>query len=399
MTNFSKSTLDWIDAQDARMRRLITQWANLNTGSYNLVGLAAFSQMLRKEWEPLGGAVEEIALPDEETIDSAGTVVRTPLGKALRFRKRPDPSLFQVFFCIHRDTVYPVDGPFQKCELLDANTLRGPGVADAKGGLAIMLIVVEAIEQSELAGKIGWEVLINPDEEIGSSGSSFLFDEASKRNNIGLLFEPAIGESDLVSERGGSGGFVLVIHGRSAHVGRDPQAGRNAIHAMAEMIVELSRLTSDNVTINVGKVEGGGPVNVVPDLAICRFNVRVRTADDQQYIMTEINRIVETMRKRDGIRVELHGKIHRPPKPLNDATKKLLDLTIGCGRELGLTLGHRRSGGVSDGNQLAASGLVNLDSLGPRGGKIHSPEEFLLLDSLTERAKLAFLTVARSAGM
>jgi glutamate carboxypeptidase len=277
--------------------------------------------------------------------------------------------------------------------LLDANTLRGPGVADAKGGLAIMRVAVEAIERSELAEEIGWEVLINPDEEIGSPGSSFLFDQAAGRNNFGLLFEPAIGESDIVSERGGSGGFVLVVHGRSAHAGRDPQAGRNAIHAMAEMIVDLSKLSSDNITVNVGKVEGGGPINVVPDLAICRFNVRVRTADDQKFVMKEIDRIVSAMRQRDGIKVDLHGKMHRPPKPLDTATKKLLDLTISRGKELGLKIGHHRSGGVSDGNQLAAAGLPNLDSLGPRGGRIHSPEEFLLLDSLTERAKLTVLLV------
>ncbi|HET6247315.1 MAG TPA: hydrolase [Tepidisphaeraceae bacterium] len=391
-----KPILDWIDAQDIRMREMVEQWANLNTGSHNIAGLTAFLQILRTAWEPLGGTIEEIPLPEEENIDSTGRIMRTPLGKALRIRKRPDAP-FQVFFCIHSDTVYPADSAFQKCELLDANTLRGPGVADAKGGLAIMLIAVEAIERSALAEKIGWEVLINPDEEIGSPGSSHLFDEAAPRNHVGFLFEPAIGESDLVSERGGSGSFTIVVHGRSAHAGRDPQAGRNAIHAMAEMIVALSRLTSDNITINVGKVEGGGPVNVVPDLAICRFNVRVRTTDDQQYIMKDIDRIVEEMQKRDGIGVELHGKIHRPPKPLNDATRLLIDEAISCGRELGLTIGHRRSGGVSDGNQLAAAGLPNIDSMGPRGGKIHSPEEFLLLDSLTERTKLTTMLVLKLA--
>ena len=376
------------------MRRLVTQWANVNSGSHNVAGLTTMCRMLREAWEPLGGEMTEIELADEQTVDSAGHVVRTRLGKALSIRKRPDAPL-RVFLCIHMDTVYPADSAFQRCEMLDANTLRGPGVTDAKGGLAIMLVAVEAIERSPWAQNIGWEVLINPDEEIGSPGSSPLFEQAARRNHLGLLFEPAFGEADLVSERGGSGTFTVVVRGRSAHAGRDPQAGRNAIHAMAGMIVSLAALASDNITINVGKVEGGGPVNVVPDLAICRFNVRVRTPQQQHAVTRDIERIVAETGSADGISVELHGGFHRPPKPLDAVTRRLLEETIACGKELGLTIGHRRSGGVSDGNQLAAAGLPNLDSLGPRGGRIHSPEEFLLLDSLTERAKLTALLMMK----
>jgi glutamate carboxypeptidase len=395
MTRF-QPILDWIDAQDARMRCMVTQWCNINSGSHNIAGLATIRRILREAWEPLGGEIEEIALADEKSIDSAGNVVHTPLGKALSVRKRPEAPL-RIFLCIHMDTVYPADSLFQTCELLNANTLRGPGVADAKGGLAIMLVAVDAIERSPWAQNIGWEVLINPDEEIGSPGSAPLFEQAARRNHLGLLFEPAFGEVDLVSERAGSATFTVVVRGKSAHAGRDPQAGRNAIHAMAGFIVSLTRLASDNVTINVGKVEGGGPVNVVPDLAICRFNIRVKTPEEQRQVTGDIERIVAETGSADGISMKLHGGFHRPPKPLDDATRRLLDETIACGKELGLTIGHRRSGGVSDGNQLAAAGLPNLDSLGPRGGRIHSPEEFLLLDSLTERAKLAALLMMKLA--
>ncbi|MDB5334191.1 MAG: acetylornithine deacetylase/succinyldiaminopimelate desuccinylase-like deacylase [Phycisphaerales bacterium] len=394
--------LDWIDSQAPRMRRLVREWSDVNSGSHNVAGLATMLHRLRSAWEPLGGDITELSLPDEETIDSVGKIVNTPLGKALQIRKRPDAPL-RAFLCIHMDTVYPADSAFQRCELLDDNTLRGPGVADAKGGLAVMLLAVEALERSPWARSIGWEVLINPDEELGSPGSAPLFDEAARRNHLGLLFEPAMGEGDLVSERGGSGSFELIVHGRSAHAGRDPKAGRNAINAMAEMIGELNLLelngtTPDGVTINVGKVEGGGPVNVVPDLAICRFNVRVKTPQDQSAAGEGIlNFFRNNERKRDGIRLEMHGGFHRPPKPLDPQTARLLDHTVACGKELGLSLGHRRSGGVSDGNQLAAAGLPNLDSLGPRGGKIHSPEEYVLLDSLPERAKLTALLLMELA--
>ena len=166
---------------------------------------------------------------------------------------------------------------------------------------------------------------------------------------------------------------------------------------MASIIVALGRLGSDNITVNVGKVEGGGPVNVVPDLAICRFNVRVRTPEEQRSVTNAIERIIAEAGTQDGIRVDLNGGFHRPPKPLDDRTSRLLDGALACGKELGLTVGHCRSGGVSDGNQLAAAGLPNLDSLGPRGGRIHSSDEFLLLDSLTERAKLTTLLIMKLA--
>jgi len=386
-----REVFDWIDAQAARMRDLVSKWANLNTFSYNLAGLQQFADLLKKEWGALGD-VEELSLPTAESIDADGKLVHAPLGRALRIRKRTDAPR-QIFLCIHMDTVYPPEGNFREVTLVDQNTMRGPGVCDAKGGLAVMLIAVEALERSPWASKVGWEVLINPDEEIGSPGSSHLFDEAARRNHVGLLFEPAMPDGSLVSHRGGSGSYSVVVRGRSAHAGRDPHLGRNAIVAAAELTVALSKLTADGIMMNVSKIDGGGPTNVVPDLAICRFNVRAKTPQDQQKIQSQIQDAVASFRDRDGIRMELHGGFHRPPKPLDAGTQHLQTQLESCARELGIPVSWRYSGGVSDGNQLAAAGLPNLDSLGPRGGSIHSPDEFLMLNSLTERAKLATLLI------
>ena len=386
-----REVFDWIDAQAARMRDLVSKWANLNTFSYNLAGLQQFADLLKKEWGALGD-VEELSLPTAESIDADGKLVHAPLGRALRIRKRTDAPR-QIFLCIHMDTVYPPEGNFREVTLVDQNTMRGPGVCDAKGGLAVMLIAVEALERSPWAQKVGWEVLINPDEEIGSPGSSHLFDEAAKRNHVGLLFEPAMPDGSLVSHRGGSGSYSVIVRGRSAHAGRDPHMGRNAVVAGAELTVALSKLTADGITVNVSKIHGGGPANVVPDLAICRFNVRAKTPQDQQKIQSQIQDAVASFRDRDGIRMELHGGFHRPPKPLDGGTQRLQEQLESCARELGIPVSWRYSGGVSDGNQLAAAGLPNLDSLGPRGGSIHSPDEFLMLNSLTERAKLATLLI------
>ena len=157
---------------------------------------------------------------------------------------------------------------------------RGPGVIDAKGGLVVLLTAIDAVERSDLAGNLGWELFLNTDEEIGSPGSAAFFAEAAKRNHLALLFEPAMPDGALVSERKGSGNFSLVVRGRAAHAGRDFSAGRNAIVAAADFAVAVHRLngTIPEVTLNVARIDGGGPANVVPDLAVCRLNAGSRDA-------------------------------------------------------------------------------------------------------------------------
>src|SRR5690606_18864272 len=121
--------------------------------------------------------------------------------------------------------------------------------------------------------------LINPDEEIGSIGSAPLLVQGAKRNDFGLTYEPSLPDGTLAGARKGSGNFTTVVHGRAAHAGREPQMGRNAIALLAEYIQALFALNGamPDITVNPGRIDGGGPVNVVPDLAQCAFNVRVGT--------------------------------------------------------------------------------------------------------------------------
>ena len=172
--------LDWIDTQYHAMCRRVTDWSNINSSSSNLAGLGRMSSVLREAFSALGGEASEVVLPATSAIDDRGQVVYAETGKAVSVVKRPDAPL-RVFLCIHMDTVYPADHPFQATTLLDTNTLRGPGVADAKGGLAVMLTALEAFERSPEAARLGWDVLINPDEEIGSVGSSRLLTDAAQR--------------------------------------------------------------------------------------------------------------------------------------------------------------------------------------------------------------------------
>lgn len=378
-----KTQLDWIDAQHERLCGLVAEWASINSGSRNVPGLGACTRAVAKAFEPLCGDVQRIDLGRD-------------FGRALRITKRPEARR-RVLLAIHADTVYGPDDPFRQVTLKDPNTLCGPGVVDAKGGLAVMLAALEALERSPVASNVGWDVLINPDEELGSPASAPLFAELAKGASLGLLFEPALPDGALVSARKGSGNFTVTVTGRAAHVGRDFDAGRNAIHALAGIVSALAAMNggSPGLTVNVGRVEGGGALNVVPDRATCGFNVRVQDRRQQraieQYLRDLPGRVGE------GISASVAGSFTAPPKPLDAPTLALLEHVRACGEELGLDVTWHETGGTCDGNRLAAAGLPNVDSLGPRGGGLHSPAEFLLLDSLTERAKLTALLLMKLA--
>jgi len=376
--------LDWIDTQYERMCRLIESWANVNSFTHNIEGLDRLRGILKKDFAVLGGEMEEIALLPRNVLDSAGKPSSLPLGKAIRIVKRPNASR-RVFLCIHMDTVYEPHHVLQTTSI-DGNVMKGPGVTDAKGGLAVMLIALEALERSGL--ELGWEVLINPDEEIGSPGSRELFVRAAKENRVGLLFEPLMQDGSMVNSRKGARTITVIVHGRSAHAGRAVNVGRNAIQALAEFIVRLTERKVGEATINIGHIEGGGPVNIVPDLAIGRINIRVTNMTEQETIERWVQELAADINSREGFRVEIHGTPGTPPKVLDAPTQQLIDQMTSCAGELGQTFPWKMSGGISDGNRLAIAGLPNLDSLGPLGGDIHSPDEFLMLESLVPRTKL-----------
>lgn len=390
--------LDWIDTQRTRAVGLIERWAKINSASHNPVGLKRMAAAVREQLNTLGADTELIPLEPTKRIDSQGKVCKSPLGDAVHAIKRPEAPI-QVFLGIHMDTVYPPDHPFQEVRRIDDGTLSGPGVLDAKGGLMVMLLALEALERSNPANAIGWEVLINPDEEIGSPGSAGLLRDCAERNHIGLVFEPALPNGALVDQRGGSGNFTAVVHGRSAHAGREFDQGRNAIVAAAHLALELSRIsgTLPGLTLNVAKIDGGGATNIVPDLAVCRFNLRMSDPQHVQPSIRAIEEAVERTQALDGIAVELHGGITSPPKPRNPATEQLMSYVESCGDSIGLSVQWQATGGVCDGNKLADAGLPTIDTLGPVGAGMHSDQEHLLLDSVTQRAKLTALLLMRLA--
>jgi glutamate carboxypeptidase len=220
---------------------------------------------------------------------------------------------------------------------------------------------------------------------------------AAQRCHLGLTFEPALPDGTLAGARKGSGNFSAIVSGRAAHAGREPEKGRNALLAAADLALRLKALTAADLTVNPAKIDGGGPNNIVPDQAVLRWNMRASTPDAALRARAAIDTLAADVAAAHEVDIHIHGAFARPPKPLDANQLRLFHLVRDCGAALGLPIGWRDTGGVCDGNNLAATGLAVVDTLGPRGGAIHSADEFLCVDSLVERAQLAALVLMRVA--
>ncbi len=382
----------------AAMLAYVEAWAAINSGSRNLAGLATMADLLVEAVLPLGGAARLVEPAAVDAVAADGRTLPLQHGRNLHVVKRPDAPV-RVLQTGHMDTVFAADHPFQACRWLDATTLNGPGTADMKGGIAVMLAALAAVEASPFADRLGWEIVINSDEEVSSLGSAALLAEAAKRCHLGLTYEPALPDGTLAGGRKGSGNFSAVVRGRAAHAGREIEQGRNAVLAAADLALRLAALMAEHpgVSVNPAKIDGGGPNNIVPDIAVLRFNVRPTTADEQEAVTAAIAALVFQVAAAHEVAITLDGGFARPPKPLDANQLRLFELVRDCGRDLDLDIGWRDTGGVCDGNNLAATGLAVVDTLGPRGGAIHSSDEFLCTESLVERAQLSALLLMRVA--
>lgn len=393
-----QARLDWIASQQQHMVFLTDAWAKINSGSYHIEGIRKFRSVLEDNFRWLEGDMAVVPMAPYLQVDSQGHEKQVEIAEALSIVKRPEAPI-QVLLVGHMDTVYGKDHAFQATEYIDENTIRGPGVADLKGGLVVMLKALEALEGFEGKDQIGWQIILNPDEEIGSISSDPLLKQAAAGKHLGLIYEPAMSDGAIVGQRKGTGNFSIVVRGRSAHAGRNPEEGRNAIVACAQITTQLFDLNGkkEGLTLNPGKVEGGGALNTVPDLAIIRFNVRTRAQEDEAWVLAEIVRIIDQFNNRNGFQAALYGSFTRQPKPLSPGNQAVLDMVLDCGAQLGLTIGVKPSGGCCDGNNLWRHGLPNVDTLGVRGAHIHSENEIVFLDSLVERAQLSALLLMRLA--
>lgn len=385
-----------IDA--ATMLARVEHWCAINTGTGNLPGLARQWDLLADAFATLPGDLRKVDPAPVTAIAADGREIQTANGAHLVLSVRPDAPR-RYLLTGHMDTVFPPSHPFQSLTWLDGETLNGPGVADMKGGIAVILAALTAFEASPAATSVGYDVLINSDEETGSLSSAQLIAELAQGKAAALTYEPsALPDGTLAGERPGSGNYSAVVTGRSAHAGRNPQDGRNAIVAAADLALRLKALEEPGLSVNPARIDGGSANNVVPDHAVLRFNVRPHLPDLSQRFDAALREAIRVIERLHDVAIHLHGGVSRPPKPLTPEATALFGLVRECGQALGQPIRWRATGGVCDGNNIAACGVPVVDTMGVRGGAIHSPDEFLIVPSLGERAALSALVLHRLSG-
>lgn len=360
---------------------LLASWCDQNSGSENFAGLETMLALLKAEFRRLPGTVEHLPL----TITPA---------EVLRIRVRPKAPV-QLLFSGHYDTAYGVSDAFQQCEFTSSEKLRGPGAIDMKGGLVVMHAALEAFERSHHSGRVGYEVLLTPDKETGSYGSAMILAKAAKQHQFGFVFEPARPNGDLVHSRKGTGNFTATCFGRPAQSDSGQATSPNAVATLTEFLVQAGRLNQDIPGILVTPTPiraGGSNTQGLTVFADAEFEVGISHRIESETVVARLQALVETFNSHEGCKVELSGGFRRPPMDGSPATEKVFAAWQQCGRDLGLpAFSWTHANRSSDANLISAAGLPCLDGLGPIGDRMHSPQEWVDLPSLVQRAQVTAL--------
>lgn len=367
------------------------------TGPGGAEGIARTRAIFAERMARLGATVELVdGAPRPEWIRgaSAGDIPST----AVLARHRP--GMPRVLIAGHLDTVHPAQSPFRTLTIApDGRTATGPGCVDMKGGLVIAACALESLHEEGIPAS--WTLLLNADEETGSYHSEPALRQQAALHDFGLALEPALPGGELAIERMGSGQFMIEALGRSAHVGRDFHQGVNAVTALARAIAAVGDLADptreDASIMNIGPIEGGTATNVVPDHAAAWGNVRFPDEPTAQRMGAALDALATPHAECQAHRaaVIVRRSFNRPAKPMTPATEALARQVRTAAEALGQPLPFARTGGVCDGNILQHAGLPTIDTLGVRGGGLHTLQEWIELPSLVERCQLLALLVAR----
>jgi glutamate carboxypeptidase len=262
-----------------------------------------------------------------------------------------------------------------------------------------MLGALRALEAAP-AGAPAWEVVVVPDEEIGTPWSRERLLDAARGAAAALVFEPALPDGRIVRARRGAGTLSLKVAGRAAHAGRDPERGRSAVAALAEMVgrVEACADPAAGTDVTVTTIAGGSAGNVVPAGAVATVDLRASSGAGADRVVAAVREAAREVGARREVSIEVRGGLDRPPMTVGAGAEALFSAYREAGRELGVTLDWADAGGASDGNLVAAAGPPVLDGLGAVGGGLHAPDEYALVASLTERSALAAALMAGLAG-
>lgn len=308
----------------------------------------------------------------------APAVIETPAGPIVHWSGGGTPAVLIVG---HHDTVFPVGSLAQRPFTVADGRATGPGVFDMKAGIVQAVHAVAA-----LADRSGVEMLFSPDEEVGSLASKDLIESRALACGAVLVLEPSADGGALKIARKGVGTFEVLIHGRAAHAGLEPEKGVNALVEAAHQVLAINTFGDPSIgtTVTPTVARVGTTDNVVPALAHLYIDVRVEAPGEKE----RVEAAMAGLGARDEqTRIEVTGGISRPPMPASSSAW-LFPLAESVGQELGLAVRGVAVGGGSDGNFTAARGVATLDGLGAVGGGAHADHEFVEVATMPDRARL-----------
>jgi glutamate carboxypeptidase len=363
-------------SREKKIVRMLGRFVRCESPSHNKAAVDRFGRMVASEWRRRGATVRILRQTRR------GNHVRAELWLGAG---RPTG---QILILGHLDTVYPLGTLARMPFRVRAGRASGPGTFDMKSGLVLALAAVDGLRAVGLRPRKRLVFLWNSDEEIGSDSSRNTIEREARRSDAVLVLEPSAGADGwLKTARKGIGTAELIVTGRAAHAGLDPGAGVNAVHELALQIVRLKQMNDSRrgISLQATVIAGGTVSNVVPAHARAEVDIRYTHVADAP----KLNRKLRGLRPiLPGARLEVRGRINRPPLERTPAVVALFRQAQSLMREIGLPLGEAWVGGGSDGNFTAALGVPTLDGLGAIGGGAHSVAEHVVIRSLPERAAL-----------
>jgi glutamate carboxypeptidase len=372
-----------VKAQDQPLRETLAGLVNVDTGTGTVAGLSRVEATLRARLEALGASVETRPAP----VFGGNTLIGTLKGTGTR----------KLMLLVHYDTVFGEGDAAKRPYTERDGRAYGPGVADAKGGIAIILHTLAALKSLDFARFGTITVVFNPDEERGSRGSRDEIRAIAAGQDAVLSFEPSFADEAVDAATIATKGInyaSLTVKGRSAHAGGAPEAGRNAVTEIAHQILQLQDLGDPRkgTSLHWTVVSGGTKPNIIPDAAKAEGDMRYFDETESERVLSQARRITETHRVPDT-EVTFALTKGRPPLPANPDTRALGARAQAIYREIGGDLKLVEIGGGTDAAyafQPDSPGKpAVLESLGVVGGRYHSADEFAVLDSLTPRLYLA----------
>lgn len=360
---------------DEFLRDLATV-VNIDTGNHHEAGINSVFNFFAEKYKALGLAVE-IKCMDGHTEAPFMTV------------RNSNSEKIDVLFLAHADTVFEVGTAEKRPFSIDEEGHgRGPGCIDDKGGcVALYHLIREMVENGEC--NFNFCVAMNSDEETKSTYSKAFIEELAGISDKCIVMEPGRPQQEYVDTRKGGYNYLIKCHGIAAHSGADPEKGASAVLELSKWVTEIYKFFNleEGTTVNVGRFDGGADNGQVPDYAEITLSMRALLPEVAEKINARLYELAEHPFD-PRCKVEVLTVSRRPAMFPHEKTQKMLKVFKSVCDELDFPFVCLTTGGGSDGNFVSYHGVATIDGCGPAGGKLHTADEFLIIETVGKRIEV-----------